>query len=362
MPIELTCCGCRKHLRVRDEVAGKRVRCPACGATVSVPSPITEEPAVIRVKRPPPSPPIEEEEPDEPSPLEDSPKRRRKKGKKRSSSVLFYPMLSLFGIDLTPLKLIVLAVVLLVGGLSVFLYVTAPEAKVRVVDVYNLEDDLHEFTTGAPEGNLIKLLLLANYKPKALIVQEKPDGAFLMVRFKISERTLKKLVGEDYPNFVLKKKDVVLQGDGDPIYPLFMFEPVKAPNYVIRTKSRLGDGDGEKPEPLEPPVEAHQKDVAPSAENPWTHPGVLQVNPTGSSEFQGIRGMLVTYTHGRLPAKEVTITWDKDSAIWFGVKEQGTPGEIFLVDWRLTCLFPRPATTKNLKLTVLGQSLKMNYP
>jgi len=38
------------------------------------------------------------------------------------------------------------------------------------------------------------------------------------------------------------------------------------------------------------------------------------------------------------------------------------PLEIFLYSWRVTCLFPKPESTKNLKLTVLGRKLKMDYP
>jgi hypothetical protein len=58
----------------------------------------------------------------------------------------------------------------------------------------------------------------------------------------------------------------------------------------------------------------------------------------------------------------VTITWNRGSELWFGVKSQTTPGEIFLSGWTITCLFPRPASSKNLKLTVLGQNMTMNYP
>lgn len=34
MPIDLPCTGCRRRLSVRDEFAGRQVRCPACGAMV----------------------------------------------------------------------------------------------------------------------------------------------------------------------------------------------------------------------------------------------------------------------------------------------------------------------------------------
>ena len=37
MPIEMTCTGCGQTLRVADEHAGKKARCPACGTIAQVP-------------------------------------------------------------------------------------------------------------------------------------------------------------------------------------------------------------------------------------------------------------------------------------------------------------------------------------
>src|SRR5712692_8601903 len=120
MPITLKF-GCGKHLKVRDELAGKRARCPGCGTILPIPSPITRQPLVRQEKLVPPSTEDEVEEPvvsrgkrasarreddyegvraagrvrardeedeDESSPLDDEPRRRRKKKKKRTKSVL----------------------------------------------------------------------------------------------------------------------------------------------------------------------------------------------------------------------------------------------------------------------------------
>lgn len=45
MPIDVACPGCRKTLRAPDTVAGKRVKCPQCGAAISVPQPVSAPPA-----------------------------------------------------------------------------------------------------------------------------------------------------------------------------------------------------------------------------------------------------------------------------------------------------------------------------
>jgi hypothetical protein len=405
MPITLKC-GCGKHLKVRDELAGKRARCPGCGTILPVPSPITrqplvrqeklvpqaaeeepEEPVVSRAKRTSSSREEEDdyegirqkrmptdEEPDEVDEQDDEPRRRRKKKKKRTKSVLFTPLLTLFGIDMTPLKLMIVGVVFLMVGFFTFMYFSGAEAKVRVVDIYDLEEDLSEFCQGRPQMDVILNFLFHKQIPRPFVVQENSKGTFLLVQFKLSERDLKKLVGERYENFVMKGKDVVLQGDGEPVHPLFIYEPDKnTPSVTVKVKSMVEEemekdglgglaGKGDKGDDAGPPFEAHNKLIAPSAENPWTHEGVLKVDPSSKSTFQGVRGMIVTFDHGPLPSKEVKITWNEKCKFWHAVKEEEVPSEVFLYAWRITCLFPKPESTKNLKLTVLGRQMKMDYP
>ena len=45
MPIELSCTGCGRTLRVADDAAGKHARCPACGNVSRVPEPAGAAPA-----------------------------------------------------------------------------------------------------------------------------------------------------------------------------------------------------------------------------------------------------------------------------------------------------------------------------
>jgi hypothetical protein len=404
MPITLKC-GCGKHLKVRDELAGKRARCPGCGTILPVPLGITRQPLVRQEKPIPPSAEDEVEKPvvsrgkrasarqededdyegvreagrvrardeldeDESAPLDDETRRRRKKKKKRTKSVLFTPLLTLFGIDMTPLKLMIVGVVFVMAGFFAFMYFRGAEAKVRVVDVYDLEEDLSDFVQGRPQLDVILSFLFKKQIPRPFVLQENSKGTFLSVQFKLSERDLKKLVGERYENYVMKPKDVVLQGDGDPVHPLFIYEPDKStPSVTVKVKSILeedaekaGVVDKDKGDDAGPPFEARNKLVAPSPENPWTHEGVLKIDPTSKSTFQGVRGMVVTFDHGPLPSKEVKITWNEKCKFWYAVKEEEVPSEIFLYAWRVTCLFPKPESTKNLKLTVLGRQMKMDYP
>jgi len=403
MPITLKC-GCGKQLKVRDELAGKKARCPVCGTIIPIPLPITQKPPVLEkkrlasrdeeeleeqaVSRPKRAAsrsdeaddyeeiregkrarPGVEEDSDESPDLDDEPRRRKKKKKKRSKSFLFMPLLTLFGIDMTPLKLMIVGVVMIMAGFFSFMYFSAPDAKVRVVDVYDLDEDLTEFVHGRPQMDEIITYLVLKEIPRHFILQENSKGTFLVVQFKLSERDMKKLVGERYENHVMKPKDVVLQGDGDPAYPLFIYEPDKnTPSVTVRSKSIFDDDDDEKgkrdvPDDIGPPIEARNKLVQPSEDNPWNHEGVLKINPAaGKSTFEGTHGMVVTFDHGPLPTKELKITWNEKCKFWCAVKQEAVPAEIFLYAWRVTCLFPKPESTKNLTLTVLGRKMKMDYP
>ncbi len=47
MPIEFRCTGCQRLLRTADDTAGKNVRCPECGAVMTVPQPAPVEPILL---------------------------------------------------------------------------------------------------------------------------------------------------------------------------------------------------------------------------------------------------------------------------------------------------------------------------
>lgn len=49
MPVRVTCTGCKTPLKVRDDMAGKKVKCPRCSRTLVVPSPQDEEFAPVEV-------------------------------------------------------------------------------------------------------------------------------------------------------------------------------------------------------------------------------------------------------------------------------------------------------------------------
>jgi len=53
MPVQVACAGCQKAFRLKDEWAGRKVKCPSCGSAIDVP----KLPPVMRA--PPPAPIVE---------------------------------------------------------------------------------------------------------------------------------------------------------------------------------------------------------------------------------------------------------------------------------------------------------------
>ena len=89
MPITFPCEKCGKPLRVPDDAAGKRTRCPACGEVSTAPADdepvfeIVEKPAAPRVDRNPRRDVVDDSPPlklaDEPLPLRTAKKKKKRR-------------------------------------------------------------------------------------------------------------------------------------------------------------------------------------------------------------------------------------------------------------------------------------------
>lgn len=84
--ISLSCDHCDKPLRVRDELAGKRIKCPGCGGVVAVPVDADED-APAPKKKAPVRRRVEDDDDDAP--------RDAKKGPPKPSTILFIAGLTL---------------------------------------------------------------------------------------------------------------------------------------------------------------------------------------------------------------------------------------------------------------------------
>jgi hypothetical protein len=85
MPIPVTC-RCGKKMNVKDEAAGKRVRCPACQQLVNIPVPEAEEP--IEAIEIPEEPELLEEDEETPRP-----KKKKKRPREKRSNTLLYSLI-----------------------------------------------------------------------------------------------------------------------------------------------------------------------------------------------------------------------------------------------------------------------------
>jgi len=100
MPISFECTGCGKKLKIKDESAGKRIKCPECQAVLNAPKPQKKDEddflggldeAVKQVKKRPPAA-IEDDDDDDDvedyddAPRASAPKRRTKKTASKKSS------------------------------------------------------------------------------------------------------------------------------------------------------------------------------------------------------------------------------------------------------------------------------------
>jgi hypothetical protein len=114
MTIALSCRGCGQALKVKDELAGRKVKCPKCGSVIAVLGAKADSDARITAKAPRPRIP---EHDDEEPPDDERPKKKKKKKAKSNRGLLI-------GGVVAGLVVIVAAAILLFSPKS------TPQAKV----------------------------------------------------------------------------------------------------------------------------------------------------------------------------------------------------------------------------------------
>ncbi len=80
MAISLTCPSCERALKVKDELAGRKIKCPACGSVITVIAKEANSDARITAKKAQPAR-VSRDDDDEPEEEERPRKKRKKKGK-----------------------------------------------------------------------------------------------------------------------------------------------------------------------------------------------------------------------------------------------------------------------------------------
>jgi hypothetical protein len=370
MPIALTCSVCARKLKVRDEAAGKSVQCPACGTVLRVPG------ATAAAVPPPTSPPASQAAagsgPPSASPAAPAAQPRKRRKRRRRGPVL--PRVNLFGIDLTLTRLLVAVVVLGAAGFGLLWWLSrpGPRPEARRVDVYAA-------LTGIRQSVF--------RQPTLLITRDDPQGEFLLVKFKVPKKQFDKRFADAKGPVLLPAQEIQLQGPDKAVTPLFLVSQVDSgsgyqltyPGGEVFAWERSGDG---KTEIVKKPPDLYEC-LGPRPGSPWQSRGELEIHKPGTSHFRGEHGLTVDFQHhldlkeiGSAPPEEraeirkeldalnqqVQVTWDAASSGWLAAEAVEEPAEPFLFGWELTCVFPLPATSGKLTLSVLGQPMPLDVP
>jgi hypothetical protein len=300
----------------------------------------------------------------------------RRKRRKRHAGRSSEPLLSVFGIDITVTKLLVVAVFLAGGGVGLFWWLTS-ETRVQGqrVEVYTaIRRTEHRVF---PKSDL-------------LVTRSSPEGPFVLVTVKIPQQQFNKRFGEARGPVRLPVKEIQLQSDGEPVSPLFLVSQGDAAagfsfKYAtgVLFEFKLDPDRDQLVGTKEPPPLYEALGPAPGSD--WKTDGELKIDKSATAVFQGKRGMRVEFKHIPLQKKlsefgllnpsdrerrriqkeiqelnqAVQVTWDASSTGWLAATEVEQPSEMFLFGWELPCVFPLPPASKGLKLVVLGQPVRL---
>lgn len=316
-------CPCGQRLRVRENLLGKRVQCPACGRILRAPDEEDvptecEEPRVV------------------------TPGRRRKRRRRRQREDGAFPLAGLFTWLEENLKLLMfLAVVAAaIGGLIYFL---APGPayqilEVRAVDGYLAVDGVRPkrkgfSTTGPAEQGKGDLKLGGN--GKVVAIRDNPEGQFLLIRLRIRGQFLESKGRVQQGTVSVNEQDLQLSGT-NPVHPLLLTtsfpEKAEVDIWQARNAQLILPPDEQASHGIYPPGQ-RTSNVKPRVDKE----GLVEA-AEGQAEYKGPAGMQVQNLYA---GSLLTVTCDPQSVIW--VAEPQVLGMVDLFNnLEVTCLFPRP--------------------
>jgi hypothetical protein len=384
MPILVICRSCERKMQVKEDCAGKRVRCPQCQSPLDVP---LEEPLPAAQML---------DQPDEPAESSAPPRRKkaRKRRKERAGATEARVLFSLGSLDFTPVSTFVFggATLALVVGI-ILLFTLTPVAswfssdpEVKVVDVYTAVNGLRYTDIGERVLNRATVAYTIPGNRKLMVTRENPEGRFLLVTFKIKYSEVQKAFPGPNISVFVKETDVELEADGEKIQPLFVTDQWREPKEGYRL--------GFNPPREEPREEGDWRGPTPKRElrdylgpglGPynWTHEGTL-TDDGNIIRFEGKGGMVVTTElnardsgsrERARPEKKrpgefivdspdsfINVSCNKGSFAWLVNREIEQPNEIAR-KWEISCLFPRPkGAGKEYRLRILGTYQTVKLP
>ncbi len=385
MPLAVMCGGCRHTFGARDDLAGKRVRCPSCGATVAIPAGALG-----------PSGPQElqgAEESRQTAARERPRKRRHKRHKSDQAAKPAEPLLTLAGVELTAVKLLfvvpfVLAIA--VGAFFLVMWLGSPSAPdVMVVDIYMAVNGVRYTDVGERVLQSATLPYTIPGHRKLVVTRENPEGAFLLIRVRIPNELLGRHLPQTAGSYNLTQGYIKLRG------PDAQSEALEALFVTERDAIGMHLDMGFSPPMQErgPPVVLHDY-LGPGKDqwSGWTHEGDV-TNEGNVIRFTGKRGMKVTtrisaerpdgkegrnvlegLTGAKIgkgieaaglvagPDAYVRVSWDEGSRAALVAAEMERPNDLSR-SWELICLFPRPkGSGKELTLLMFNKEQVIKLP
>jgi len=345
MPV-VSCPSCQQSLSLKNEWAGKRVQCPTCSHTITVPvraAPVAVAPRVAPAAARS-TPPPEAADDNESKPVLKKPGKKKKKTRRSEE-----------GKSNLMLPLVIGGSVLMLAGLITLIVVFVPFGKllanknVEIVDVYTAVNgirspklgELHDLATFAIPGRM-----------KILVTRPNPEGQYLLVHVKLSYQELEDHFHLAKGRYFLDGRLIHLEENGQQYNAMIVqTEEDHTKGYFELDYSPKGDN----PRPL--------SDYLGPKGSDWTHEGEKKETAEGLV-FTGASGMKVTVGGGGGGKKGggLRVTWNEGCDGWVVDDSIEQPNELGL-NWDLTLLFQKPKTqSKEITLVMLNKARKLKLP
>jgi hypothetical protein len=388
MAIVVSCTACQKKMKVRDEHAGKRVKCPGCGTMMVVPQALVASPAV------PTAPPVAAPEPDEDNnAAEATPrrkKRRRRSDEKRERRPS-QPLFSMGGVDFTPpvlITVIALTAIVATGAFFLIRALLPTKLDVQAVDVYMVVNGVRYTDIGERALGMNDVSYTIPGNRKIVVTRKNPNGEFLLLKININDKehgsNMARMAGASY----LTPGQIRIKGGAEIVDPLYA-------SYADDTRGagyQLGFNPG-TPEKGPPP--SLEEFLGPKREwSAWTHEGetyteeekmfflgrggmkvVVQASEDKIDKHRdgdpfaslGLRrdsnkGLGGLQLGGGKASKYVMVNWDNGSDGFMINDQAERPNDISL-SWTVTAICKRPkSAAKEFTLMLFGKEQVVKLP
>jgi hypothetical protein len=347
--IQTPCPRCQRALTVKDELAGKKIKCPGCQGVIAVPGGAVLPDAV----------PTEPEPGEEGTEIKRKSNRSKKGGRRKSHS-------NSGGHTSGLVKRLVLIgmVTLIVGGVltgTIYLIATyapsltallpkGPEGRrVSVYSAFRVRAR-QQFVEGPGAGEGLKL----GGSDRILVIQDYPEGTHLFVSFTASQKHLIKSGCLRQGAICLTDVEVELLADGKPAKALFLTEdygtgPVAVRLTGLKSPDELLPGSGTVDSCTQ---SGTTEDNVNATFGSFDKDGGDVISASGRATFKGKSGLSVFFAYA---GQSVNVTWNASARGWYATRDFET-AEQFSDSIVINCVFADvPRDAKDYTIRVAGK-------